>query len=241
MDNPAAESSKVAKSSLIKEVRDWVDILFKITVAIAGVVVGYYFSFQKQQNEDVRVVVDMVTSDQLTRRMMGASLALEYVQQKRIPDTLYASMVRYANVSGDVTLQTFVNTGAAAAAQNDSTLKSALVNATKGLPIRVYFHISRGEDRLSAQAIKDKVEAAPPTDGMQVIVPGIQLIQGATKESVLKCFKKAECASIGPSLQNLFAVNGVPIKLVDLSQTYEGSTAIRPNHFEAWFGPLGTP
>lgn len=32
----------------IGEIRDWVDVIFKTILALAGVYVGYYFSHQKQ-------------------------------------------------------------------------------------------------------------------------------------------------------------------------------------------------
>src|SRR4051794_3590265 len=34
----------------MKEVRDWVDVVFKVVLAVVGIVVGYYFSFQKWQD-----------------------------------------------------------------------------------------------------------------------------------------------------------------------------------------------
>ena len=71
-----------------------------------------------------------------------------------------------------------------------------------------------------------------------VIVPGIQFVDIQKTESEVRCFRKAECQTMGPKIQALLETAGVEAKLVDLSDRYANASNIRPNHFEVWFGPL---
>jgi hypothetical protein len=219
----------------MKDIRDWVDVIFKVVLAVTGVFVGYFFSFQKQQNDDIKLVVDMVTSEQSGKRVMGAAIAQAYFKQKRIPQEVYTSVYLYANVVGDQALRTVVNTDAAATSKEQPKVASALAAVTGSFPLRIYFHIRDEADRPAAARLKTAIESASAPDGKWIIVPGIELVPGKQTKSQLKCFKKAECQSLGPALVQLISANGVPVELSDQSATYEKSASIRPNHFEAWF------
>ncbi len=221
----------------MKEFRDWLDVLAKVVLAIAGVVVGYYFSFQKQQNDDIKLIVDMATSTESAKRIMGASIAQTYVQQKRIPQDFFVAVFQYANSTDDQHLRDVVNTGAAAASQDQPTLQQALTRASDALPVRIYFHIRQEEDRPAAQTLEKTIEASVTKQGRAIVVPGIERVPGTQAKSVLKCFKKAECDAFGAQLVELFKSENVPIELSDQSAAYENSSSIRPNHFEAWFAP----
>ena len=48
----------------MKDIRDLVDVVFKVVLAVVGIIIGYCFSFQKQQNDDIKLLVDMAISDQ---------------------------------------------------------------------------------------------------------------------------------------------------------------------------------
>ena len=221
----------------MKEVRDWVDVGFKIILALVGIVVGYYFSFQKQQNDDVKMVIELASSAQAPKRLMGASVAQAYFDQKRIPQTVFVTVFKYANNSDDPHLRAAVNTAVASSAKSDQSLQEAVAKATVSLPLRIYFHIRQEQDRGRAAEIQKTIASMTMLDGNHIIIPGIELIAGQQKESLLFCFKKAECEAFGAQLKKLFIDNGVAIELKDQSRIYENSQAIRPNHFEAWFAP----
>ena len=221
----------------VKELRDWIDVLFKVVLAVAGVAVGYYFSFQRQQNEDIKLIVDLATAPEGPKRLMGASIALAYLEQKRIPQALYVAVVSYANNIEDPRLRAAVNAGADAASREQPALRQALTRAGDALPVRIYFHIRQEADREAAANIEKIIESSATSEGSSVVVPGIQLISGTQTKSLLKCFRKAECEVLGKELVALFRSNQVPIELSDQSAAFERSTSIRPNHFEAWFAP----
>lgn len=221
----------------MKELRDWIDILFKVVLAVIGVIVGYYFSFQKQQNDDIKLIVELATAEDGAKRIMGASIAQSYFQQNRIPEALYLAVYKYANNTHDQQLRAVVNAGAAAASKGQPNLRQALDRAADALPVRIYFHIRKGIDRDAAETLKKTIESSVTPGGGQIIVPGIQLVAGNQTKSLLKCFRKTECDALGKPLVDLFKDNGIPVELSDQSTIYGQSTSIRPNHFEAWFAP----
>jgi hypothetical protein len=221
----------------MKDLRDWIDVIFKVVLALTGIVVGYFFSFQKQQNDDIKLIVEMATASESAKRIMGASIAKAYFDQGRIPEAVYVAVFSYANNSDDEKLRAVVNSGAAASVQAEPSLQQALTKATNALPIRIYFHIRQETDRQAAEAIESAIQSSRIPGGIPIIVPGIQLVSGTQSNSQLRCFKKEECQMLGPQLVKLFQENNVPMELSDLSAKYEQSTTIRPNHFEAWFAP----
>jgi hypothetical protein len=222
----------------MKELRDWIDVILKILLTLAGMAVGYYFAFQKQQNDDIKLIAEMATANESAKQIMAASIAQAYFTQKRIPQEFYIAVFSYANNSGDQQLQTVVNTGAAAALKEQPNIQQALTNASNVLPVRIYFHIRQDTDREAANMLEKKIESSVnPVLGNKIVVPGTQLIKGTQTKSLLKCFKKVECEALGKGLVQVFKENNVQIELSDQSAAYEQSTSIRPNHFEAWFAP----
>ena len=221
----------------MKDLRDWIDVIFKVVLAVAGVVFGYYFSYQKQQNDDIKLIVELVAAPESAKRIMGASIAQAYFSQNRVPEEFYLAVYSYANNTGDQQLQAVVNSGAAATSKEQPSIRQALAKASSALPVRIYFHIRQPADRDAARTIERIVESSVTPGGSSIVVPGIELIDGTQRKSVLKCFKKAECDPLGTQLVKIFHDNRVPIELSDQSAAYEHSTSLRPNHFEAWFAP----
>ena len=226
-----------AKSFTLKDVRDWLDVVSKLAIAVAGVWVGYLFSQQKQQNDDIKMVVEMATSPDDAKRLMGASIARSYQQQGRIPDEVFVAVYSYANNLGDKKLQAVVNADAAAASEEKPAVRQALTAAARALPIRIYFHIRQESDRTAAETIGRGIASSPLAEGHQVVVPGVELVAGQQRNSLLKCFRNAECDGLGVQLVKLFADLGAPVTLSPQTAYFEKATAMRPNHFEAWFAP----
>lgn len=219
----------------MKDIRDWLDVIVKVIVAITAIIVSYHFSLQKQQNDDLKLITELVTSTEQSKRLLGASLVYDYKIQNRISSGFYSSVVYYSIIQSDSDFQQIVAKGAVQISKNDSSIKKELDQVDAKLPIRIYFHIRQENDMKNAIQIKKWIESSPSPTGDSIIAPGIQLIPGTQSKSILKCFKKKECEKIGPRLVSLFKENGVNIELKDQSQQYEKSTLIRPNHFEVWF------
>jgi len=220
----------------IKELRDWIDVIFKVVLAATGVIVGYYFSYQKQQNEDIKLVVDLATAPEPAKRLLSVSIAQNYAEQGRIPKDIFVSLFSYGNSGDDPKLRAAVNNAATAVAAAKPEVREALATATTNLPVRIYFHIRQLSDRPRALEVEKLIESSTlQSGGNALVVPGVQYVPGESKFSVLKCFRKIECETIGKALVALFEANNVAIELSDQSASYAQSTSIRPNHFEAWF------
>lgn len=232
-ENNSADTAKSRRMGL-SEIRDWIDVLFKIALPLAGAVIGYYFSHQKQQNDDIKLIVELATAPESSKRLMGASIASAYQQQKRIPQEIYIAMVSYANNGDDRSLQAAVNSGANNAGNQQPELKKAISNALDALPVRVFFQIREEADRTGAENIRQRLQA-DSLDGKAIIVPGIERVPGAQPKSYLKCFRTVECDTLGVKLLEVLRQDGVSIELSNQSSAYEKTT--RPNHFEVWFAP----
>jgi hypothetical protein len=98
------------------------------------------------------------------------------------------------------------------------------------LPSRVYFHIRDEQQRPGAEQLKRRLEQREP--GLRV--PGIERIDvGPTRSSEMRFFhdgEREEAARIAQVLRD----EGVGDLAVKKIGGYEGSTKIRPRHFELW-------
>lgn len=220
---------------------DKFDIGFKLFLAVVAAATGYVFSTQRQQNEDVKLVVELATSAEQAKSIAGLALAKVYAEEGRIPAAVYASMVTFAIVSPDAKVRQAASTGAATASTENAAIARDVGRALDVLPsdtfpTRVYFHIAREGDRDAAKRLEAKLEARSAVIPDQTVtVPGIEMVgtnSPATNE--LRCFRKAECENLGKRLLAFFQKSGVTIALKDLSARYEQSSAIRRNHFELW-------
>lgn len=221
-----------------EEFRDWIDVIFKIVVAVTGAIVGYYFSFQRQQNEDIRLIVELSTSEREEQRQLGGALAVAFFADERIPEEFFTAVVNSAAIASDKALaQSIVAVAPAPSARGpeSSGVQQAIAGARASLPIRIYFHIQQEKDRDAARQLEQTLEAIS-LEGVEIIVPGIALRSGPP-QSQLRCFRKVECDQFGEPLKAIFDQEGWQVALRNLSDQYEGSTSIRPNHFEAWFAP----
>jgi hypothetical protein len=223
-----------------------IDILFKVALAAIAAYVSYQFGAFKQQNEDIKLVVDLAFAAEPRTATAGIVLAGKYVQQERIPSELYASIVASANSSSNTQLRDTANNGADLLAESAQSGNSLAQQATRQvsqalntLPVRVYFQISREVDRPRAREIEDLLQAQGASfSAKSVVVPGIQLINQRQDKTEIRCFKTAECQNVGPKLVEFFKGVGVAAALVDLSGKYGNSADIRPYHFEVWFAAL---
>ncbi|MCB1493047.1 MAG: hypothetical protein KDJ77_14825 [Rhodobiaceae bacterium] len=219
----------------MKEIRDWIDVGAKVMLAVVAAMIGYYFSFNKQQNDDIKLIVDMVSDNNAQKRILGAEVAKQYLDDKRIPDAIFVAIYRYANLGEEDGLRNAVNAAASESAKSDTDLGKALIAAEQSLPARVYFHIRSADTRQHYQDVESILSTKILTDGTSIIVPGIELVEGKQSQSELRCFRKSECETYGTELVSLLNDAGAQVALKDLSARYENAQNIRPKHFEAWF------
>jgi hypothetical protein len=215
------------------------DVIFKLALAIIAAYLSYQFNAQRQQNEDVKLVIELAFSKEAGSATAGLVLAGQYANTGRIPAELYASIVASANTGSNTALRETANNSVTALSKLNGAVAEQVTETLSTLPVRVYFHISREVDRARAKDIEVMLEDQGRSISSQsVIVPGIQFVDIEKTQSELRCFKKLECETAAPKLLEFLHDVGVEAKLVDLSDRYASASNIRPNHFEVWFGPL---
>jgi hypothetical protein len=99
-----------------------------------------------------------------------------------------------------------------------------------GCPVgqRFYIHIASDNDRAPAKALIRVLEA----EGF--IVPGIELVDTAPRQSAVRYFQAAE-APVAKKVAILLREQGIPGIVPTFISGYENSTNIRPCHYEIWF------
>lgn len=238
----------------MNDIKGWFDIVFKTVIAAAVAYGGWYLGFEKQnfdtrhtselqQNDDIRFIIDMVTSPDAARRAMGVAMVTVYAESTppRVPRQLAEAIGAYKVATNNLTEETRdaeivrqvqrANTPGGPAA----TAVSATGRST---PVRVYIQFQRTEDRDAVELIRQRLNGSA-ADGLAVIAPPIENVRTTVPNPVLKCFRAAECERYGKMLVDRLKASGAPSGLVLQAITgFESSTAIRANHFEAWFGPL---
>jgi hypothetical protein len=231
----------------IKGLRDWIDVVFKLLITGMVGFGTWYLTSQKQgfeaahtekvqQNDDVRLVVDMLATDDAVHRTMALSIAKAYAVS-RIPAELFEAVNAYVSSKNNrIEAQ---QTNAVIAQVQTSTAGTQVVRkANDSLPIRIYIQYQRIEDKAGIEAIRQKLNSQAV--GTKTInVPPIEHVATTISAPVLKCFRQSECDAFGKTLVDKLKAAGAPANLqLQPTPGSENSTTIRPNHFEAWFGSL---
>jgi hypothetical protein len=191
---------------------------------------------QDQENNDIRLVVDMVATNDPIHRIMAHAIAKSYAG-KRIPVELFEAVNAYVSTNNTLTQQQQDN-AVTSQIKTSPAATQAVQNAASGLPIRVYIQYQRIDDLNAVEDIRQRLNGQQAS-GKSIIAPPIENVKATIGEPVLKCFRESECSSFGQTLVDKLKESGAPpsLKLQRISG-FENSTQIRPNHFEAWFGPL---
>lgn len=238
----------------------YLDIGFKIFLALIAAWSAYLFGYQKQQNEDMKLVTELVSDEKPEKRLIGVRLAGALVAEGRIPGIVFAhlligvaedSSVRNpeSTAQGKATssnLKSVATTILNTAAANNSIIQDQVNKANSNLPIRIYMHVVNTADRSSADAFGNKIERLQTDSGLgrPIVVPDTEVVANYSGKPELRCFKAAECRDVAPRLISLMKSQGAATlgdAPVDLSRQYENSNRIRPMHFEVWFPAGGVP
>ncbi len=237
---------------------NYVDAGFKIVLALAAAWSAYLFGFRKQQNDDVKLVIELVSDASPQKRLMGVGLANAFIQEQRIPEAVFANLLTTLRDDNSTTksdskdkvqdksVQEAANAALNQAASVNSIVQAQLEKSNASLPIRIYFQTANDADRSKANAFGDKVErlAVDPSLNRALNIPDTETVSGYSGQTELRCFKSAECRDVAPKLINLLKTHGATAlgdQPVDLSRQYENSNRIRPMHFEVWFAAGKVP
>lgn len=238
----------------------YIDIGFKIFIALVAAWSAYLFGYRKQQNDDVKLVTELISDERSERRLIGVRLAAAFVAEDRIPSIVFAHILLGVrddasaktaeapdkNMSASSDLKAAATSALNAAAAKNTIIQDQVERANSGLPVRLYMHTTNTGDRALADALGNRVERLQ-TDasiGRPIVVPDTEVVASYSGKSELRCFKAAECRDLAPRLISLLKAQGAATLAdapVDLSRQYENSNRIRPMHFEVWFAAGGAP
>ena len=220
------------------------DIGFKVILGIVAAVVGYQFSYQKQQNEDIQVILDLLSDESSKKRALGIEIASLYNKKEtyflffssqRISDDLFVTFNDYITYNDpEKSNRLSINTKIAVAAESDSALKEKAKASDALLPARIYFHVARNALKARAREIELNIEGKVLSKNIDIVIPGIEVVSSVPRQSELRCFKEDECEKYGNVLVKLMQEAGTTVKLKNLSKQYPNAK-IRPRHFEIWF------
>lgn len=219
------------------------EIFFGAMVGIGGVAVPLVLALfgariSASQDETARVIrhserltslIDPLSSDNPRKRSLASEVAGYLAQHGELPPELIPVLRNLTTDDPNAATAKAASEALARAEQRDPQLKTQVEESFRTIPARVYFHISKDEQRSDARSL-----AAQLIDklGSDFVVPGIERKPGP-KKSELRFFRSSERADAERVQQTLRQL-GVNVELVDLSSRYETSTRIRPRHLELW-------
>lgn len=125
-----------------------------------------------------------------------------------------------------------------AAATAAAPVKAAAAERPSATAARLYIHITSEAQRPAAERLA-KTLAGFNLGGQKLVVPGVDLVKVGVSRGALRCFQASECKGEAQELLGLLRKLVVypSVGLEDLSLRYQGSTAIRPRHYELWLPP----
>lgn len=100
--------------------------------------------------------------------------------------------------------------------------------ASEQVTPRVYFHIRSDGQRSSATKLGDVLSST-----LSVTVPGVQRVVSGPEKTELRYFNSANSEEAKTIATVLAQQSGLSVQAVYISG-YEGSTLIRPGHYELW-------
>lgn len=246
----------------MEKVVSYIDIAFKIVLAATAAWSAYLFGYQRQQNDDVKIVTELLSDASHQKQLIGIGLAKAYEAQGRIPGTVFTDLLlalrdqatptqqTRANLSSNDIAPTSIQQAAGAAlskvASTSSTVQVQLDQANSALPIRIYFQTGNENDKGRADHFGDKIERLPvdPAFGRALTIPPTEIVASYNGPTELRCFRTTECTQIAPRLIALLKAQGANTladQPTNLSRQYESSGRIRPMHFEVWFARGAVP
>ncbi len=237
----------------------YVDIGFKLLLAMVAAWSAYIFGYRKQQNDDVKLVTEFMADQHPQKRLVGVALAETYVRDGRIPSGVFtgllttmrdaSSSARASDDKAEVSAASVQRAAIQAlntVAATNLVVETQLAQANAQLPLHIYFQTANDSDRTRADAFGDRIERLQQTPGIarQVVIPATETKTGYRGPTELRCFKADECRSVAPQLIALLkghGLSGLADQPTDLSARYERSNRIRPFHFEVWFSAGSVP
>ncbi len=208
-----------------KDMRRRITLLTLIPIVVAAILIGVTSYQVSRATKDLDAALD---STRLVRASLKSAEAdlLASTELKAKLDAGIDSLRKKYNMSPDSL--------AALLSAVDARTSELLANsrAAEKITPRVYIHIVSEDQRDKAREVEDFLESL---DSKKLVVPGIELVSTGPSTSELRFFRSGEKEEAEKILR-IVNIEGYNLRLRDLSRQYENSRAIRPGHYEIWFG-----
>lgn len=201
-----------------------------IPLTIAGT--GLYFTRWQQNVNDLKTMIDLVSDENPDRRKYGVAMFEYLLKNDKVPVEFVAAQLDYANSSSDKQLLPLMEAALMKASSENTAVAATFREALDRLPSRLFVNVLDDKQRVCFTTL---VAAIKDVDRAMMSFPGVVTAQWGGSQHELRILRDSD-ATRGKAIASIFASLGLNLKIIDLSQSWDGARHSRPNTFELWFG-----
>lgn len=221
--------------------RPWREIMVQVlaTVMIPLTVAGsglYYTSWQQNLN-DLNTMINLFSDENQQKRKYGIAMFEYLLKNDKVPVEFVAAQLDYANTSADRDLLPLMDRALAKASLENPKVADTYRLALDRLPSRLFVHVMDDRQRSCFRTI---IASIKDIDRDQITVPAIANAAWDGGQHELRIFKATD-KERAQNFVNILSGLGFGVKLIDLSEAWDGAKRIRPNTMELWFGKAALP
>lgn len=217
------------------------DLLFQVTATImipltvAGM--GWYYTRWQQNLSDLKTMIDLVSDQNTERRKYGIAMFEYLLKNDKVPVEFVTAQLDYANSSSDPDLLPLMESALIKASRANPTVEAVYTEALQRLPSRMFVNVVSDDQRPCARKIIDSLKDA---DRATITVPAVSKVKWGGESHELRVLRDSDLER-ARLLAELFGNVGLDVRVVDLSNVWDGAKNYRPNTFELWFGSAPMP
>jgi hypothetical protein len=208
-------------------------VMIPLTVAGTGL---YYTSWQ-QNVSDLKTMIDLVSDENAEKRKFGVAMLEYLLKNDKVPVEFVAAQLDYANSSSDKQMLPMMESALMKAADENPAVAETFRKALERLPSRLFVHAMTDQQRA---CITTMLLSLKDADRAQISVPLIAQVNWDGKQHELRVLRDSDMQR-GEGIASMFASLGLDLKIVNLTNIWEGAKKVRPNTFELWFGDAPLP
>ncbi|WP_119269748.1 hypothetical protein [Taklimakanibacter deserti] len=206
-----------------------------IPLTIAGT--GLYYTRWQQNLSDLKTMIDLVSDENSEKRKFGIAMLEYLLKNNKVPVEFVAAQLDYANSSSDKQMLPLMEAALMKAADENPTVAETFRKALERLPSRLFVHAMTDQQRA---CITTMLLSLKDGDRAQISVPLIAQVNWDGKQHELRVLKDSDMER-GKAIANMFASLGLDLKIINLTNIWDGAKKVRPNTFELWFGNAPLP
>lgn len=208
-------------------------VMIPLTVAGSGL---YYTRWQQNLN-DINTMINLFSDENAQKRKYGVAMFEYLLKNDKVPVEFVAAQLDYANSSADRDLLPLMDRALMKASLENPKVADTYRLALDRLPSRLFVHVMDDQQRACFRTL---IASIKDIDRSQIAVPAIARATWDGTQHELRVFKETD-RDRAQNLVNILSGLGVNVKLVDLSDVWDGAKRIRPNTLELWFGKAALP